>query len=365
MFAYEEKPKATETQPGWEKWLLDLVAIGTVADLQSLESENRIMVHYGLQVLEKTKWPGLKALMEVSKMKVGKPTTHTLGFVIAPRINAAGRIKHADAAFKLLISENILEAQNYAKELDDLNTHRQMLTERILSEAREQILMLTDRKVLLVAGKDWPKGVVGLVAGKLSEEFAKPVLVMDRGEVFATGSARSHPNFDIVQALNHSKDLLEKYGGHTQAGGFTLKSDNIEAFYARLLEFAETLENSEADPTLELDIEMKSEEFNWETFELVNKFEPFGWGNPKPKFVGRGMRVIEARTVGGDSQHLKLRLLWDGKVVDGIAFRQGFLLPKCMPNCEMDVAFEMESNEWNGRKDLQIKVIDINLKESE
>jgi single-stranded-DNA-specific exonuclease len=347
--------------PGWEKWRLDLVSIGTVADLQALQSENRIMVHYGLQVLSKSKWPGVRALLDVAKIKPGKFTTYTLGFILAPRVNAAGRIKHADAAYKLLISENILEAQNYALELDALNTHRQTLTEQILSEAREQVLLLTDKKVLLAAGANWPKGVVGLVAGKLAEEFGRPVLVMDKGEVFATGSARSHPKFDMVKALTYSKDLLEKYGGHTQAAGFTLNSSNIDSLYKKLLEFADTLDESDPDPILEIDAEMKSTDFNWEVFEMVDKFEPFGLGNPKPKFLGRNMTIIEARTVGAENQHLKLRLLWDGKVADAIAFRQGFLVTKLMPNSNIDVVFEMEANEWNGHKDLQMKIIDINL----
>lgn len=350
---------APDTPAGWEKWLLDIVSIGTVADLQTLEGENRILVYYGLQVLNKTRWPGIRALLEVSKLKPGKFTTHTLGFVLAPRINAAGRIKHADVAYKMLISENILEAQNYAIELDSLNTHRQMLTERILSEAREQVLPNAQRKVLLAAGADWLKGVVGLVAGKLAEEFNRPVLVMDKGSEFATGSARSFPHFDIVKALTASKDLLEKYGGHTQAAGFTLRSANIDLLYQKLLEFAETLGEIDADPVLELDAEITAADYNWETQELLEKFEPFGFGNPRPKFAGRGLQLVECRTVGAQAQHLKLRLLWDGKIVDAIAFRQGFMLSKLVPEQILDVAFEMESNEWNGHKDLQMKIIDI------
>jgi single-stranded-DNA-specific exonuclease len=350
---------APDTPEGWEKWLLDIVSIGTVADLQTLEGENRILVYYGLQVLNKTRWPGIRALLEVSKMKPGKFTTHTLGFVLAPRINAAGRIKHADVAYKMLISENILEAQNYAFELDSLNTHRQILTERILSEAREQILPNADRKVLLAAGADWPKGVVGLVAGKLAEEFNRPVLVMDKGPEFATGSARSFPHFDIVKALTASKDLLEKYGGHTQAAGFTLRSSNIDLLYQQLLEFAETLDETDSDPVLELDAEINATDFSWETQELIEKFEPFGFGNPRPKFAGRGLQVVECRTVGAQAQHLKLRLLWEGRVIDAIAFRQGFWFGKLAAEQFVDVAFEMESNEWNGHKDLQMKVIDI------
>lgn len=353
------KDETGDTPAGWEKWLLDIVSIGTVADLQSLEDENRILVYYGLQVLNKTRWPGVKALIEVSKMKLGKYTTHTLGFVLAPRINAAGRIKHADVAYKMLIAEDVSEAQTYALELDALNTHRQQLTERILSEAREQLLQHRDRKVLLAAGADWPKGVVGLVAGKLAEEFGKPVLIMDKGEEFATGSARSHPHFDMVKALIYSKDLLEKFGGHTQAAGYTLKSGNIELLYQRLLEFAETLNEADSEPTLELDAEITSEDFNWDNFDFIEKFEPFGFGNFKPKFAGHGLQIVEYRTVGADAQHLKMRLLWNGKVIDAIGFRFGYLAGKLDINSTVSVAFEMDANEWNGNRDLQMKIIDI------
>lgn len=354
-----------DVPPGWEKWLLDLVAIGTVADLQSLESENRIMVKYGLQVLGKSKWPGVQALMEVSKIPEGKYTTYTLGFMLAPRINAAGRIKHADAAYKMLVAGNIEEARVLAQDLDLLNTKRQTLTEQILSEAREQILLLGDKKVLLAAGRDWPKGVVGLVAGKLAEEFNKPVLIMDRGEESATGSGRSHAKFDLVKALIHAKDLLTKFGGHTQAAGFTLPSKDVENFYAKLLEFAETLDLSDADPVLEIDAELSSEDINWDFYAWLEKFEPFGFGNPRPKFLGKGLEIVELRAVGGQSQHLKTRLLWNGKVISGISFRQGFLAGKLKADQPVDVVFELEANHWQGNKNLEMKIIDIKQGENQ
>lgn len=363
MFSDQTRLDDLGIAPGWEKWLLDLVSIGTVADLQALQSENRILVHYGLQVLGKSRWPGVRALLEVAKFKVGKFTTYTLGFLLAPRINAAGRIKHADIAYKLLISDNIIEAQNYAMELDGLNTHRQMLTEQILSEAREQIILLTDKKVLLAAGANWPKGVVGLVAGKLAEEFGRPVLVMDKGEEFSTGSARSHPKFDIVKALTYSKDLLEKYGGHTQAAGFTLSSKNIDALYQKLLEFADGLDASDSEPVLEIDAQLSSKDLNWDVYEFLEKFEPFGLGNARPKFLGENMAVIDARTVGGEGQHLKLKLLWDGRVLDAIGFKLGFWASKLVPQSILDVVFELEANEWNGNKELQLKICDLKLKE--
>lgn len=345
---------------GWEKWLLDLVCIGTVADCQNLESENRILVKFGLKVMEKTRWPGLRALIDIIQIDPSKLSTYTVGFMLAPRINAAGRIKHADVAFRLLVSENILEAQNYAIELNQLNAHRQTLTEQILSEARAQIELVADKKVLLAAGKDWPKGVVGLVAGRISEEYGRPVLIMEKGEEFATGSARSIPQFDIVKALGYAKDLLQKYGGHTQAAGFTLPVNNIGSLYAKLLEFADTLDNESILPTLEVDAEMTSKDLNWELYEHIQKFEPFGFGNTKPKFWGKNFKLIDFKLVGANSQHLKMRVMWGEHALSAIAFNKGFLATKFTAD-PFDMIFELESNEWNGNKELQLKVVDVNL----
>ena len=180
---------------GWEKWLLDLVAVGTVADCQSLTGENRILVSFGLKVLTKTRNLGLKALLEAAQVKSDKYDSFTLGFVLGPRINAAGRIKHADAAFNLLIADKPQDAQKFALDLNDLNKHRQMLTEQILSEARAQAELHLDKKVLLVFGQEWPKGIVGLIAGRLTEEYSRPSLAIsvDNAGAVSTPDLRTTP----------------------------------------------------------------------------------------------------------------------------------------------------------------------------
>ncbi len=353
--------KNPEIPEGWEKWLLDLVAIGTVADLQSLSDENRILVSFGLKVLAKTQWPGLYALKKLSGIDSKIPDTYTLGFIIAPRINAAGRIKHADIAFKLLICEDPTEAEKLAMELDQLNVHRQLLTQQILSEAREQIQLIADKKVLLAAGANWPKGVVGLVAGKLVEEYGRPVLVMDKGEVLATGSARSINNFDLVGALTHAKELLTKYGGHTQAAGFTLVTENIPALHQKLLEYAETLSEESLGPVLEIDAEAKSEDINFEILDFIAKFAPFGFGNHRPKLVTYGLKIIDLRTVGAKSQHLKLKVGTESKSWDAIGFNQGFHLHSLKLGDKIDVVYELDCNEWNGSRQLQLRILDVNI----
>ncbi len=346
---------------GWEKWLLDLVAIGTVADCQSLVGENRILVSFGLKVLQKTMWPGLRALLAAAAARTPYDA-FTLGFVVAPRINAAGRIKHADLAFRLLISENILEAQNLALELNELNKHRQLLTEQIVSEARSQLELVMDRKVLLAAGVNWPKGVVGLVAGRLAEEFNRPVLILDKTESHATGSARSTENFDMVMALTNAKDLLVKYGGHKQAAGFTLESTNIDAFYASLLQFADSQNFDVSDPVLRIDAEISGDDLNFETLDYVEKLAPFGFGNSKPKFLTKQMEVIDTQFVGAKSQHVRIRLRINDKIFTAIAFNQPFLGAKLKAGDKIDMVYELSSSEWNGLRQMDLKIIDVETK---
>ena len=221
---------------GYEKWFLDLVAIGTVADCHSLLGENRILVGYGLRVLPKTKWVGLHALLASAREPYD---TYTLGFVVAPRINAAGRIEHASIAFDLLTTDGATRAAALAAQLEALNARRQQLTENVMSEARAQLELIRANTVLLASGTDWPKGVVGLVAGKLVEEFSRPVLVLERGEVESTGSARSLGGFNMVDALTAVKQHLVRYGGHAAAAGFTLRTSDVEIFYRDLLAYAD------------------------------------------------------------------------------------------------------------------------------
>jgi single-stranded-DNA-specific exonuclease len=347
------------TVEGWEKWLLDLVAIGTVADCQSLTGENRILVSYGLKVLAKTKWPGLKAMLAAANLKTNKYDTFTLGFILAPRINAAGRIKHGDVAFKLLVAENTTEGQILASELNKLNQHRQLLTEQVMSEAKAQIELAPDKKVLMAAGKDWPKGVVGLVAGRLAEQYNRPVLAISTIEGLATGSARSTPEFDIVAALTAAKDLLQKYGGHTQAAGFTLASDNLPSFHQRLLEYADSLNLTLNEATLEIDAEVEPTDITWENYGYLEKLAPFGYGNAKPKFSAKGLMVLDCRPVGSDNKHCKLKVKFGDHQLEAICFGQGFLNNSVKVGQTIDAVFELLANEWNGNKQLQLKILDV------
>lgn len=350
-----------ENTEGWEKWLLDLVAIGTVADCQSLTGENRVLVSFGLKVLSKTRNLGLQALLAAAEVKSDKYDSFTLGFILAPRINAAGRLKHADAAFHLLVADNAADAQRLAQDLNDLNKKRQMLTEQILSEAKAQAELILDKKVILVFGQEWPKGIVGLIAGRLTEEYNRPSLAISvDAQGIATGSARSTPDYDMVAALGFAKEYLQRYGGHTQAAGFSLSQENLIPLHGKLLEYAESLNFELGKPVISVDAEVLSEDVTWENIELVEKLAPFGIGNPKPKFMGKNMEILEYRLVGGD-KHLKLKVGFGSHQLDAIAFSQGFLVGKLNIGDRFDAVFELSSNEWNGRKDMQLKILDINL----
>lgn len=350
---------------GWDKWLLDLVAIGTVADCHSLLGENRILVGLGLKVLAKTKWLGLRHLMMSAGIEInsGKLDARALGFVIAPRINAAGRLEHADIALKLLISTEPDEAVKLAGALEQINKRRQDITMRAVSEAEEQVVSLSDRKVLLLTSQDWPKGVVGLIAGRLAETYKKPVIILERGEQESTGSARTGGNFNIVEALKSTSHLLVKFGGHKQAAGLTLKTENVEVFYQNLLEYAESINYEATEPSLDVDAELFENSINLETADIVASLEPFGAGNTKPIFVINDVSVVSSKAVGKESQHLQLNLCLGQTFFSCIAFNFGYLAARLSNSDIIDVVVEFLIDEWNGNRRLKFRIIDIKLHE--
>lgn len=352
--------------PGFEKWLLDLVAIGTVADCQSLLGENRIIVKWGLLVLQKTRWVGLRKLLERAGIREAEMDTYKIGFVIAPRINAAGRIEHANLALELLMTDDEAYATELAEKLEDLNHHRQELTEQILSEAREQLVLMADKKILLAAGEGWPKGVVGLVAGKLTEEFARPVLILERGELEATGSARSIGNFNIIEAIGQSQEILMRYGGHPMAAGFTLKSEHIGLFHRNLLQYAEGLLSEEdLAPVVEYDAEIAVGQINDRLLEDLRKLGPFGLGNPRPRFRINNVSPRYVSTVGNEGKHLRMYLGDAGQSFGCIGFNLGFWAQKISDDRKIDILCEPQYNEWNGNKKIQLKIFDLHSTDEE
>lgn len=359
----------SKVNPQWSKWLLDLVAIGTVADCHDLLGENRILVKYGLKVLQKTKWIGLRALMQsaglfgqedgllAEKAVFSRPLdTYTLGFILAPRLNASGRLKHASLALDLLLESDWHKAKIKAAELENVNRQRQEITQRILSEAREQALLIKDRKIIALMNREWHQGVAGLVAGKIAEEFYKPTFVLVQNGEEATGSARTAGDFNVVEALRYSSAHLIRFGGHNQAAGLTLKSDNFEMFYQSILNYAaNNLSDDDLSPLLELDAELSESQLSIISCQLLSRLEPFGAGNPRPKFLIKNARVVSQRQVGTSGQHLQMQIQAGQKFIPAIAFN--FRPLSVQQVC--DLACELMDDGWNGKPQLKLKVIDV------
>lgn len=340
-----------------EEDLLDLVALGTVADLAPLLEENRALVRRGLEKLNQPQRLGLQALISQARVRPGQITATTIGYVLGPRLNAAGRLDTAMSSYNLLTSSSPAEARSLALELDEVNRERQRLTVDTLEKAREQVLAIgEEERLIFVAAKDYLSGIVGLVAQRLTDEFYRPSVVVELGEETNRGSARSIREFNIITALDRCSDLLVKYGGHSAAAGFTVTNANLEALQQRLCQMAmHQLEGLELLPTLSIDAEVDLSEMNWATHALLEQLEPFGYANRPPVFLSREVIVRDARVVG--ERHLKMTLS-DGRAVwDAIAFRQGGWAGK-LPR-RIDVVYTLEVNEWNKEKRLQLNVKDL------
>lgn len=340
---------------------LDLVAVGTVADLAPLYQENRKLVSEGLRLLNRSLRPGLAALMAQA---AGNPTSvsaGTIGFTIGPRLNAAGRLDDALAAYKLLIADNPLEADQLAAQLELQNRERQKLTGEMVNTARQIILETGGlQPIYFVRDSAFNPGVVGLAASRLTDEFYRPVLVAEEGAVFTKGSARSIAEFHITEALDQCAHLLERYGGHAAAAGFTLKNENVDDFKGLLQEIAgQQLDPSRLRPTLSVDGEVNLRGVTPALVEVISNLQPFGYGNPTPRFLSRRLLIRQIKAVGQDGHHLRL-ILHDGKQQwNAIAFRQGVWAKTLKFGDTIDAVYSLEFNEWNGQRSMQLNIKDL------
>jgi len=342
-----------------EEELLDLVALGTVADLVPQRGENRSLVRRGLEQLNSMDRPGVRALCRQVGIRPGSIKARTVGFVLGPRVNAAGRLSQAEIAYHLLTTSDPAEAQRLAVALDGLNRERQRLTKEAHSQAKRQIDGARgDGTLLFAASPEFPLGVVGLVASRLLDEFYRPAVVVRIDDSVCRGSCRSVDGFHITEALDACRDLLFRHGGHAAAAGFRVPTKNLDALEDRLRGIAaERLRGEELQPILKADAEALLSDMTWELLEGLSELEPCGCGNEPPLFVSRGVHVQEGRAVGRDGGHLKLTLSDGGATWDGIAFRQG-AWASCLPPV-IDVAYHLEVNEWRGRRRLQLNVQDL------
>ncbi|MFA6422366.1 MAG: single-stranded-DNA-specific exonuclease RecJ [Candidatus Buchananbacteria bacterium] len=370
----EEMHSPIKLPPGFEKWLLDLVAIATIGDIVPLISENRIFVKYGLMVLEKSRNIGLKKLIESINNKSGKIDTTYVGWRIVPRINAAGRIDHASLALNLVMAKTEDEAAKLTEVLENNNKKRQQLTENILNQAMSQVGEPVESvKLLWVVGEKWPTGVVGLVAGRISDKFNRPILVISKDEIEGVikyvGSGRSVTEFNITAALKKCEKFLFRFGGHSQACGFTCQGDdNFEEFRKLMTSLAEKdLSGVDLISKIDIDAELKISEVNWELWEDLDKFEPFGEGNLKPLFLATNLNIEQVQGVGVDGKHLRLMVSQDGNQQKShklIGFSFGDWCAKLQIGDKIDIVFELDINEWNGNRELQLKLVDLKLSDN-
>jgi len=304
--------------------LLDLVAIGTVADMMPLLGENRYLVSYGLQTLNTSLRPGLQELLSQARLKEDIISPNSISWVIAPRLNAAGRLDHALPGFQLLMTESAGEARKLASCLEVKNTERQKLTARFQDKARQKILSEERASLLYYADSECPIGILGLVAGRLTDEFYHPSIAVRIGKDTSTGSCRSIPEVNITSAISRCRSHLSQFGGHAQAAGFSLPTENLNEFIESLSRVAdEELAGIELRPHLDIDGEVRLSELKGDTFRTIQKLAPFGSGNPSPIFLSRGIKVIGCQHIGNNGKHLKMKIKQGNTLWDAIAFRLG------------------------------------------
>ena len=338
---------------------LDLVALGTVADLAPLTGENRVLVRKGLAQMRETTRQGLFSLANVAGQDLKKANAQTIGFTLGPRLNASGRLDSALASFRLLTTTDIKEAGDLALKLNQQNLERQKLTREI--QVTAEALALDGQKdslLLFAVHPEFNHGVVGLAASRLSETYYRPAIVGNFGEETTRCSCRSIPEFHITHALDECADLLVRHGGHAAAAGFTVRNENLDALVARLRAIAtRELGGRDLRPSLSADAEVPLARLTFEMLKQLEQLQPTGYGNPEPVFISRKVKVQSSRAVGAEGKHLKLSLT-DGRVtVDAIGFRLGDLLPNLPPL--VDVLYTFEVNEYNGRASLQLNLKDI------
>lgn len=338
---------------------LDLVALGTVADLAPLTGENRALVRKGLAQMRETTRQGLFSLANVAGADLKKANAQTIGFTLGPRLNASGRLESALASFNLLTTTDVKEAGDLALKLNQQNLERQKLTREIQTQA-EALALEGEKDSLLIFAvhPDFNHGVVGLAASRLSEMYYRPAIVGNYGDETTRCSCRSIPEFHITHALDECTDLLVRHGGHAAAAGFTVRNENLFELVTRLRSIAtRELGGRDLRHSLSADVEVPLSQLNFELLKQLERLQPTGYGNPEPVFISRKIKVQSSRTVGADSKHLKLSLT-DGRFTfDAIGFRLGDLLPNLPPM--VDVLYTFEANEYNGRTSLQLNLKDI------
>lgn len=340
--------------------VLDLVALGTVADLMPLLDENRYLVKEGLKVLREGRRLGLRQMAEEAGLPLNQIDGESISFVLGPRLNAAGRLEHAMASYRLLVTDSAQEATELATYLGTKNEERRRLTNRVLAQAKAQ-LSPEDWKgpLLLVGGEDFPAGVVGVVAGKLAEEFYRPAVVLELGPEVSRGSARSIPEFNLIAALTQCRDLFLRLGGHAHAAGFTLPTARVGELKKCLLEIAaKELAGVELYPSLTIDAAIPLSQLNPQTLPWLEKMAPFGPGNPPPCFLSRQVRPLEIHPLGPQGEHLSLKLRSGSVTWRAVGFGLGSEASRL--RAPLDIVYTLGTDNWAGGPEaLELNLLDV------
>ena len=336
----------------------DLVAIGTIADMSPPLGENRFLIKEGLKNMNTSPRPGIRELINQTRLEAGNIDADRISWVIAPCLNAAGRLADGLTGYNLLMTESEKEAQELAVWLAGKNEERQKLTTSTLTRAREHIIALGLQPMLFTADREYPMGIAGLVASRLTEEFYRPSVVIHIADTVSHASCRSIPEFDIIAALNKFSRYFSRYGGHAAAAGFTMPTKDLPKLEQELSFFAaEQLTGVELRPHLNIDAQVTLNDLAGDTYPTTQLLAPFGHGNPVPAFLSRGVEVLERRTMGNGGEHLRMKLKQNGTVWDSVAFRLGNHQAEFAPN--IDIVYNLEVDNWGGKKQLRLNILDF------
>ena len=345
----------------FEKWLLDLVAIGTITDSMPLLNENRVLVKYGLIVLNKTARLGIRALIKAAGLELGELDVKSVAYQLGPRLNAAGRLDHANTALTLLISDDKQNAEKIAYGLNDLNYKRQKIVEKYVEQIRNKLGDNPREKIVVECSKNWSLGIVGLVAGAVQEIYSRPVLILTEKDKEIIGCGRSIAEFNLVEALKCCEEYLARFGGHAMAAGCSLKDKSFFGDFKKKISALaeEKLKNVEFKPKIFIEAEVELNKIDWSLIDEIEKFAPFGEGNPYPLFLIPNLVVENFSLVGQNGNHLKLIVSGGNNMIFFNGQKEG---ENVRIGDKIDAIVEVGTNVWNGNKEIQLKIIDLRIK---
>jgi len=346
---------------------LELSALGTVADVVQLTDENRIIVKKGLEVLSESTNPGLVALKSVSGIGDRSVNAGNIAFMLAPRINAAGRMGSADIALDLLLCQDSGKAEQLANRLNDMNMERRSIEENIRIEAEELIKegKLNDQNIIVIAKDGWDSGIIGIVASKISEKYCRPVVMIAIGESIGKASCRSFGSIDLYELLDSCRSYFIKFGGHKYAAGFSMDRGNITLFKSEIEALAlENIQKSELEAKINVDFVVDAKKIDFKMIDEISQMAPFGYGNPRPKFILRNLKLNNFKYVGKDGKHLKASFSENKRIFDAIGFNMDQYSPFLKKNQRMDLVFNLEKNIFRNVESIQLNIKDVRIKET-